>query len=99
MTGVQTCALPISFGETAQPTEMGLLPPFMLKTIVIDQMNDTTLLSVSQACEGFVGIFTSKDCKVFNAIDVIPHLQDISKTAHPVMSGKVEEGLYLLDSN
>ena len=89
-----------AFGETAQPTEMGLLPPFILKTIVIDQMNDTTLLSVSQACaKGFVGNFTSKDCNFFNAIEVIPHLQDISKTAHQVMSGKVEEGLYLLDSN
>ena len=95
-----SCSVSAAFGETAQRTEMGLLPPFMLKTIVIDQMNDTTLLSVSQACEkGFVGIFTSKDCKFFNAIDVIPHVQDISKTAHPVMSGKVEEGLYLLDSN
>ena len=95
-----SCSVSAAFGETALPTEMGLLPPFMLKTIVIDQMNDTTLLSVSQACaKGFVGIFTSKDCKFFNAIDVIPHLQDISKTAHPVMSGKVEEGLYLLDSN
>ena len=49
--------------------------------------------------KGFVGIFTSKDYKFFNTIDVIPYLQDISKTAHPVMSGKVEEGLYLLDSN
>ena len=62
-------------------------------------MNDTTLLSVFQACaKGFVGIFTSKDCKFFDAIDVIPHLQDISRTAHPVLSGKVEEGLCLLDS-
>ena len=45
-----SCSVSAAFGETAQPTEMGLLPPFMLKTIVIDQMNDTTLLSVSQAC-------------------------------------------------
>ena len=95
-----SCSVSAAFGETAQPTEMGLLPPFMLKTIVIDQMNDTTLLSVSQACaKGFVGIFTSKNCKFFNAIGVIPHLKEISKTARPVMSGKVEEGLYLLDSN
>ena len=95
-----SCSVSAASGETAQTTEMGLLPPFMLKTIVIDQMNDTTLLSVSQACtKGFVGIFTSKDYKFFNTIDVIPYLQDISKTAHPVMSGKVEEGLYLLDSN
>ena len=79
---------------------MGLLPPFMLQTIMIEEMNDTTLLRVFHACaKEFVGIFTSKNCKFFNAKDVIPHLQDISKTAHPVMSGKVEEGLYLLDSN
>ncbi len=45
-----SCSVSAAFGETAQPTEIGLLPPFMLKTIVIDQMNDTTLLSVSQAC-------------------------------------------------
>ena len=44
-----SCSVSAAFGETAQPTEIGLLPPFMLKTIVIDQMNDTTLLSVSQA--------------------------------------------------
>ena len=66
----------------------------------IEQMNDTTLLSVSQACaQGFVGIFTSKVCKFYNAKDVIPHLQDISQNANPVMSGKVEDGLDLLDSN
>jgi hypothetical protein len=89
-----------AFGETAQPTEMGLLPPFMLKTVVIDQMKDTTLLSVSQACaKGFIGIFTSKVCKFFDAKDIIPHLQDISKTVKPVMSGTVEDGLYMLDSN
>lgn len=95
-----SCSVSAAFGESAQPTEMGLLPPFMLKTVVIEQMNDTTLLSVSQACaQGFVGIFTSKVCKFYNAKDVIPHLQDISQKANPVMSGKVEDGLYLLDSN
>ena len=95
-----SCSVSAAFGESAQPTEMGLLPPFMLKTVVIEQMNDTTLLSVSQACaQGFVGIFTSKVCKFYNAKDVIPHLQDISQNANPVMSGKVEDGLYLLDSN
>ena len=34
-----------AFGETAQPTEMGDLPPYMLPTIVINAMADTTLLS------------------------------------------------------
>jgi hypothetical protein len=95
-----SCSVSAAFGESAQPTEMGLLPPFMLKTIVIDQMNDTTLLSVSQVCaKGFVGIFTAKECKFFDARDVIPHLQDITQNSTPVMSGKIEEGLYLLDSN
>ena len=68
-----SCSVSAAFGETAQPTEMGLLPRFMLKTIVIDQMNDTTLLSVSQACaKGFVGNLTSKDCKFFNAVTRTP---------------------------
>ena len=58
-----SCSVSAAFGESAQPTEMGLLPPFMLKTVVIEQMNDTTLLSVSQACaQGLVGLFTSKAC-------------------------------------
>jgi hypothetical protein len=35
-----------AFGETAQPTEMGDLPPYMLPTIIINEMADTTLLSV-----------------------------------------------------
>ena len=35
-----SCSVSAAFWETAQPTEIGLLPPFMLKTIVIDQMND-----------------------------------------------------------
>ena len=79
---------------------MGLLPPLMLKTVVIEQMNDSTLLSVSQACaQGLVGLFMSKVCKFYKAEDVILHLQDISKTANPIMSGKVEDYLYLLDSN
>ena len=31
-----SCSVSAAFGETAQPTEMELLPPFMLKSIVID---------------------------------------------------------------
>ena len=36
-----------ALGTMAQPTEMGDLPPYMLPTIIIDEMADTTLLSVS----------------------------------------------------
>ena len=93
------CSVTAAFGESAQPTEMGLLPPFMLKTIVIEEMKNTTLLSVSQACaQGLIGIFTNQECKFFKAADIIPILQSISKNAKPVMSGTVEDGLYLLNS-
>lgn len=95
-----TCHVTAAFGEVAKPTEMGLLPPFMLSTIVISEMKDTTLLSVSQLCaEGMVGIFTRQDCRFYKAEDVIPHLQSICKSSQPVLSGNVEEGLYLLGSN
>ena len=71
----------------------------MLETIIIDQMKATTLLSVSQACaQGLIGVFTTKDCKFFHAKDVIPHLQALSKNAIPVITGKVEDGLCLMDS-
>ena len=46
-----SCSVSAAFGETAQPTEMGLLPPFMLKTIVIDH----TALSVSSVCKRICG--------------------------------------------
>ena len=83
----------------SQPTETGLLPPLMLETIIIDQMKATTFLSVSQACaQGLIAVFTTKDCKFFHAKDVIPHLQALSKNAIPVITGKVEDGLYLMDS-
>jgi hypothetical protein len=38
----------------AQQTEMGDLPPYMLPTIIIDEIADYTLLSVSQACRGII---------------------------------------------
>jgi hypothetical protein len=45
---------------------MGDLPPYMLPTIIINKMADTTLLSVSQACrEKMCGIFTAVDCRFY----------------------------------
>ena len=46
-----SCTVNAAFGETITPSEMGDLPQFMLSTIVIEGMKDTTLLSVSQACD------------------------------------------------
>ena len=62
-----SCTANTAFGETITPSEMGDLPPYMLLTIVIEGMKDTTLLSVSQACaENMCGIFTSRDCRFYN---------------------------------
>jgi hypothetical protein len=75
-----TCNVTAAFGEVANPTEMGLLPPFMPSTIIIEEMKDTTLLSVSQLCaEGMIGIFTRQDCRFYNADDVIPHCNPFAK--------------------
>ena len=43
-----SCSVSTAFGETAQPTEMGLLPPFMLKTIVIDHARHLVWIAESQ---------------------------------------------------
>lgn len=64
-----------AFEETITPSEMGDLPPYMLPTIVIEGMKDTTLLSVSQACaENMCGIFTSRDCRFYGLKEIQPHL-------------------------
>ena len=61
-----SCTVNAAFGETITPSEMGDLPPYMLPTIVIEGMKDTTLLSVSQACaKNMCGIFTSRDCRFY----------------------------------
>ena len=93
------CTVNAAFGESFAPTEMGDLPPYMLSTIVIDDMKDTTLLSVSQACaKGMCGVFTSKDCQFFSIQEMLPHLSNISKTCKPMLRGEVEDGLYIQKS-
>jgi hypothetical protein len=79
---------------------MGDLPPFNLKTVVIDQMKDTTLVSVSQACQkGMVGIFTAVDCRFYDIASVIPYLSDISIHGKERIRGVVEDGLYVQESS
>ena len=76
-----SCTVNAAFGETITPSEMGDLPPYMLPTIVIEGMKDTTLLSVSQACaENMCGIFTSRDCRFYGLKEIQPHLAQISNT-------------------
>jgi hypothetical protein len=95
-----SCTIVAAFGDTAQPTEMGDLPPFNLKTVVIDQMKDTTLVSVSQACQkGMVGIFTAVDCRFYDIASVIPYLSDISIHGKERIRGVVEDGLYVQESS
>ena len=78
---------------------MGDLPPYMLPTIIIKEMKDATLLSVSQACaEDMCGIFTSRDCRFYSLKAVQPHLAPISKTCKMKLRGEVEDELYIQKS-
>ena len=87
-----------AFGSTAQPTEMGDLPPFMLPTIVIKEM-DTVLLSVSQLCAlGMVGIFTEAGCRFYQKSTVMDLLKKINQHGEETMRGTVENGLYVQES-
>ena len=94
-----TCTVNAAFGETYQPAEMGDLAPYMLPTIVIDGLKDSTLLSVSQACaKEMCGIFTSRDCRFYSLKDMQPHLSTISKTCTMKLRGEVVDGLYIQKS-
>ena len=94
-----SCTVNAAFGDTYQPAEMGDLPPYMLPTIVIDGLKDSTLLSVSQACtKGMCGIFTSRDCRFYSIEEMQPHLSTISKTCTMKLRGEVEDGLYIQKS-
>jgi hypothetical protein len=89
-----------AFGETAQPTEMGDLPPYMLPTIIINEMAETTLLSVSRACrENMCGIFTAVDCRFYTLSSILLFLKLISESGEETMRGAVENGLYVQESN
>ena len=79
---------------------MGDLPPFQLKTVVIDQMKDTTLLSVSQTCQkDMVGIFAAVDCRFYDISSIIPYLSEISIHDTERLRGVVEDGLYVHKSS
>ena len=67
----------------------------MLPTIII-----TTLLSVSQACrENLCRIFTAVDCRYYTLSSILPFLKLISESGEETMSGAVENGLYVQESN
>ena len=88
-----------AFGTVAQPTQMGDLPPYMLKTLVIEDMKDSTLLSVSQICAtGQVAVFTSRDCRFYTIDSALPFLRDLSQSGKETIRGTVENGLYVQES-
>lgn len=96
-----SCTVTAAFGETVQPTHMGDLPPFMLKTIVIPGMKDNTLLSVSQftASEGkFIGVFTNIDVRFYDLESSMPSLKLLTLEGKEVMRGTVVDGLYIMES-
>ena len=97
-----TLTVSSAFGDSAQPTEMGDLHPHMIPTVFIDAMKNTTLLSVSQMCGQKIplcGIFSPVDCRFFPFHQMLPYLKLVSENCDEVLRGKVENGLYVMESN
>jgi hypothetical protein len=97
-----TLTVSSAFGDSAQPTEMGDLHPHMIPTVLIDAMKNTTLLSVSQMCGQKIplcGIFSPVDCRFFPFHQMLPYLKLVSENCNEVLRGKVENGLYVMESN
>ena len=96
-----TITVSSAFSDSVKPTEMGDMLPHMIPTVLIDSMKKTTLYSVSQLCgqkEPLVGIFTAVDTRFYPFKQMLPYLKLISENCDEVLSGRVENGLYIMES-
>jgi hypothetical protein len=73
---------------------MGDLQPHMIPTVLIDAMKNTTLLSVSQMCGQKIPL-----CGIFPFHQMLPYLKLVSENCDEVLKGKVENSLYVMESN
>jgi hypothetical protein len=89
-----------AFGTSAQETEMGDIPPYMFPTVGIEEMPETTLQSVSQACRDgtMCGIFTAVDCRFHKLEIILQFLELISEHGVETKRGTVEIGLYVQET-
>ena len=78
---------------------MGGLPPYMLPTIIINEMADTTLLSVSQTWREHVRDLYRSRLPILHTFLYPPLLKLISESGEDTMRGAVENGLYVQESN
>jgi hypothetical protein len=97
VTSVQLRSLSVPHSAT-----QGDLHPHMIPTALIDAMKNTTLLSVSQMCGEKIplcGIFSPVDCRFFPFHQMLPYLKLVSENCDEVLRAKVENGLYVMESN
>jgi hypothetical protein len=102
VTSVQPRSLSVPHPATQPSRQMGDLHPHMIPTVFIDAMKNTTLLSVSQMCGqkiSLCGIFSPVDCRFFPFHQMLPYLKLVSENCDEVLRGKVENGLYVMESN
>jgi hypothetical protein len=97
-----TLTVSSAFSDSAQPTEMGDLKTHMIPKVFIDAMKNTTLLPVSQLCVQKIplcGIFSPVDCRFFPFHQMLPYLKQVCENCDEVLRGKVETGLYVMESH
>jgi hypothetical protein len=80
---------------------MGDLPFYVLPTVVIEDMFQTTLLSVSQACRDstMCGIFAAVDCRFYKLESILHFLTLISERGVETMRGTAKNCLCVQESN
>jgi hypothetical protein len=93
-----------AFGPAAQPTKRGLLTPLGLDAILLPGMDNQTLVSLSQFCDGGtsgqrnIGVFTNEGCRMFTLTSALPALQLLGESGHEVARGIVQDGIYVQES-
>ena len=88
-----------AFGEPIRTNQAGELGSFKLPTLLIKEMKDQTIVSVSQLMQqGHIAVFTAKDFRVYTTKSAMKLLNQLSSQGDEVARGHVHEGLYIIDN-
>jgi hypothetical protein len=88
-----------AFGEPIRTHQAGELGAFKLPTLLIKEMKDQTIVSVSQLMkQGHISIFTSNDFRVYTTKSAMKLLNILSTQGDEVARGHVHDGLYVIDN-
>lgn len=88
-----------AFGEPIRSSVSGTMGAFKLPTLLIKEMKNQTIVSVSQlAKRGHICVFTNRGFRVFTAESAMKAMSLLATSGKEVMRGAEKDGLYVIPS-